>query len=201
MSETSVERWSEREVEHYLNVIRRAVLSITRDGASVEDIVQETLLHFIQGRGADELYMVNPDARETYIRHAAQRVAKERLKELARRRLELAKRGLKKAKPPESARSAQDAFEEGEWPDTDILSMLRQTEEGPDAVSPPPPVEMLNEVVQDLSKNLKLYEQVCAQLDEVDGIIERLARDREEIDRLKEETRSNISELQRMIAA
>jgi RNA recognition motif-containing protein len=44
-------------------------------------------------------------------------------------------------------------------------------------------------------------DEVRAQLAEVDEIIERLGRDRKEIDRLKKETRSNISELQRMIAA
>jgi hypothetical protein len=38
-------------------------------------------------------------------------------------------------------------------------------------------------------------------LAELDEIIYRMQIDREEIDRLKEETRSNISELQRMIAA
>ena len=44
-------------------------------------------------------------------------------------------------------------------------------------------------------------DEVRAQLAEVDEIIQRLARDRKEIDRLKKETRCNISELQRMIAA
>lgn len=60
---------------------------------------------------------------------------------------------------------------------------------------------MLTEAVCQVSEELMIYEQVRAQLEEVDETIERLGRDREEIDRLKEETRSNISELQRMIAA
>lgn len=52
-----------------------------------------------------------------------------------------------------------------------------------------------------LREEVNLHEQVRAQLEEVDAIIKRLERGREEIDSLKEETRSNISELQRMIAA
>jgi RNA recognition motif-containing protein len=48
---------------------------------------------------------------------------------------------------------------------------------------------------------VRAEQEVRAQLQEVDEIIRRLGRDREEIERLKEETRSNISELQRMIAA
>jgi hypothetical protein len=43
--------------------------------------------------------------------------------------------------------------------------------------------------------------QIDSALAEVDEIIEGLGRDREEIERLKEETRSNISDLQRMITA
>jgi predicted Rossmann fold nucleotide-binding protein DprA/Smf involved in DNA uptake len=60
---------------------------------------------------------------------------------------------------------------------------------------------ILEEAAARVSEDLKLAEQVRAQLEEVDEIIQRLGRDREEIDRLKEETRSNISELQRMVAA
>lgn len=52
-----------------------------------------------------------------------------------------------------------------------------------------------------LAEELKLYAQVRAQLAEVDEIVERMGRERQEIERLKAETRSNISELQRMIAA
>ena len=61
--------------------------------------------------------------------------------------------------------------------------------------------EALKEAAARVSEDLKLAEQVRAQLEEVDDIIERLRNDREDIDRLKKETRSNISELQRMIAA
>jgi hypothetical protein len=44
-------------------------------------------------------------------------------------------------------------------------------------------------------------ELIASVLAQVDEIIERMGRDREEFERLKEETRSNISELQRMVAA
>jgi hypothetical protein len=61
--------------------------------------------------------------------------------------------------------------------------------------------EALTEAAERLKGDMDLYRQVQAQLEEVDAIIERLRNDRKEIGRLKEETRSNISELQRMIAA
>lgn len=62
-------------------------------------------------------------------------------------------------------------------------------------------LEMIVDAATRLTEEVEAYRQTRAQLEEVDAIIERLERDREEIDRLKEETRSNISELQRMIAA
>jgi hypothetical protein len=61
--------------------------------------------------------------------------------------------------------------------------------------------EMITNAAARLTEEYLLYLQVGAHLEEVDEIIERLGRDREEIDSLKEETRSNISELQRMVAA
>jgi RNA polymerase sigma factor (sigma-70 family) len=180
--------------ERYWNVIRRAVFNVTRDEAAVEDIVQDTLLRFIQR--ADTL-KDNANL-ELWLWCVARNAALEHL-----RRAHRAKRVLEEANPPEPALSAQETLEEeGERPDTDIPFMLRQIELEPDAVSQLEVARhVLEEAATHLSEELKLAEQVRTQLAEVDEIIEGLGRDREEIERLKEETRSNISELQRMIAA
>ena len=179
-----------RELRESFNNIRRAAFKVTRDEAAAEDVIQEMFLRLLQK---------DRPKFEQWLLSVVKNIAREHLKKIYQARAE---RGLEELNLADSDGSEQDALKEGERSDTNIVSMLRQIEMEPDALSQLKVARRIfEEAAAYVTEDLKLAEQVRVQIEEVDEIIERMGQDREEINRLKEETRSNISELQRMIAA